>query len=238
MLVAWFGFLTDRWLLPQGSLGLEIWLTAVGAIYAAVAGLALGGKRLGATLMPWATILMMVWGLVALMGLSADDISSRSWMWSSLFAAVTGAVTYLLCCLPLGRKPTLGMLVFLGGCAFLGLGAWFQMSRCRIDIHATWCDPRYEQEDRIVATLASATPETSRGHLNGVQGPAYATFLFDGPPDLETAVVPRSAAAVRTDRPDELLWEFGGRDAMCEGRSVLDAAADSYELRFTVDCRR
>ena len=237
MTIGWVAFLLDRWLLPQGSFVLEAWLTLVGAFYIVVGIMALRGSRLGTSAMPWMSLLLMVWGILALLGLSADNVSSRTWMWSSLFAAVLGTATFLLGSLPIDRPPRPGTLVLLAFLGFLGLAAWLQISRCRLDIHASWCDPRYEQEDRIVATVSTDRRPRNSGHIGGVLGPAFASFIFEEPPDPTVDVVPLSATLELTDDPNLVKWHFGGEDALCVGQSLVQSAVGGYEIRFSVDCR-
>lgn len=237
MIVAWLVFLADRWLLPQGSLILEGWLTLVGLVYVVIAVMALRGSRFGRSAMPWMSLLLMGWGLLALLGLSADNVSTRTWMWSSIFAAVAGTVTFVVSTFPLDRRPPIGMLAFLVLAGFIGFASWLQISNCRYDIHASWCDPRYEQEDRIVASVDVDRSPRNSGHIGGVLGPAFASFIFAEEPDALTAVRPRSATAVPTDDPRVVDWRFGGRDSECRGRSLVQSAVGGWEVRFTVDCR-
>ncbi len=237
MIAGWLVFLIDRWLLPQGSFVLELWLTMVGAVYVSVAALALRGSRWAEAAMPWMALLLLVWGILALLGLSADNVSTRSWMWSSLFAAVLGTVTFLVVSLPIDRRPTIGPLVLLAFLAFLGVAAYLQISRCRPDIHASWCDPGYEQEDRIVSTVQSDRRPSNRGHIGGVLGPAFGSFIFPERPDPTADVVPLSATIELTDDPNLVRWRFGGRDSECRAQSLVQSAVGGYEIRFSVDCR-
>lgn len=187
--------------------------------------------------MPWMSLLLMVWGILALLGLSADDVSTRTWMWSSLFAALLGTATFLIGSLPIDRRPSIGTIVLLTFLAFLGVAAYLQISGCRLDIHASWCDPRYEQEDRIVSTVQADRNPSNRGHIGGVLGPAFGSFIFTDPPDPTVDVVPLSATIELTDDPNLVRWHFGGRDSECRAQSLVQSAVGGYEIRFSVDCR-
>ena len=233
--VSWAAFLIDRWILPPTTF-LEAWITAVGAVYLWVAIGAIRGQRTSTSLIPWAGAALMGWGVVALLGLFADTTSSRSWMWASIFALIVGLVTLAIASLSLQpRFGTVGAVLALG--IVLGGIGLFQLRSCRIDLNASWCDPRYEMEDVIVEQLEVDRRAVNQGHLGGVLGPAFASFVFDEPPDPYVDVVPSSATPSLTDDPRRIRWSFGGRFDECDGQSTVQSAVGGYEIRFTVDCR-
>lgn len=234
--VGWLLFLVDRWLLPEGPRLTEIWLTIVGVCYILVGVAAARGSRAAIAALPWAAAALGVWGMVTLVGLSADTTSSRTWMWSSLFSFVLGTLTLAVTAVPVDRRPSAGVVAYLSAALVVGGAGVGQIFQCRPELQASWCDPRFEQEERILASLESDRAPERAGHFGGPTSPATASFVFDEPPDPLTSVAPPGALPV-AEADGAVEWEFGGDDDDCVGASFVQAAVGGYELRFSVDCR-
>jgi hypothetical protein len=234
--VGWLSFLVDRWMLPEGPMLTKVWITFIGAIYLAVALWAIVGDPRATRLVPWACLALGIWGMVAMLGLSADTSSSRTWMWVSVFSFTLGTVSLLVTSLAVDRRPSGGMIAYLIAVVVLGSAAWIQITQCRKDLNASWCDPRYEQEERILATLVAEERPVRRGHFGGALSPGTASFVFPARPDPLTAVVPRSAMGTKVGE-DEVRWNFGARDDNCSGISRVQQIDGGHELRIAIDCR-
>lgn len=236
LVAGWVAFLLDRWLLPEGPPLTKVWLTIVAMPFLGVGTATLAGRRWATKAMPAVAATMGVWGIVALLGLSADMTSSRAWMWASLFAFALGSVTLLLTSLSLTRRPSGGLIAYLVAAVVVGGAGISQVMGCRDDLHASWCDPRYEQEERILHAAFSERRPLRLGHFGGPLSPASATFLFRTEPDPLTAVVPRSAVGTR-EANGEVHWVFGGDDAACGAVSRVLPDVGGWALTVTVDCR-
>ncbi|MGF1664978.1 MAG: hypothetical protein ACFCVC_01785 [Acidimicrobiia bacterium] len=234
--LGWVVFLIDRWLLPEGPLITKVWLTLVGMAYLAVAIPAIAGDRRAVAALPWSAVALGMWGMVALVGLSADTTSSRLWMWASVFSLCLGTICFVVTAVPVDRRPPGAVWAYLVVTLIFGGAGVGQVIQCRQDLHASWCDPRYEQEERILASVISDRRPVRAGHFGGPMSPATASFLFEQPPDPLTAVVPRSAVPQVAD-DGTVSWEFGGGDDACRAVSLVQPAVGGHELRISVDCR-
>ncbi len=234
--VGWLVFLADRWLLPQGPFLTKVWVTLVGLVYLSVAIPAVAKDRRAVAVLPWFAVALGSWGMVALIGLSADTTSSRSWMWASLFSLALGTLCFVVTVVPFDRRPSGAVTAYLAATLVFGGAGVGQVIQCRPDLHASWCDPRYEQEERILNSANSDRRPVRSGHSGGPLSPATASFLFDEPPDPLTAVVPRSAMPQVAD-DGTVSWEFGGDDDACRAVSLVQPAVGGHELRLSVDCR-
>ena len=234
--LGWVVFLTDRWLLPDGPLLTKVWLTMVGLAYLMVAIPAVAGKRQAVAALPWSAAALGTWGMVALVGLSADTTSSRSWMWASLFSLCLGTICFVVTVVPLDRRPPGAVVAYLVVTLIFGGAGVGQVVQCREDLHASWCDPRYEQEERILDSAISDRSPVRSGHFGGPMSPATASYVFEDPPDPLTAVAPLSAVSeVAAD--GTVQWRFGGDDEACRAVSLVQPTVGGHELRLSVDCR-
>lgn len=222
----WIGFVGYRWLTPGGPVSTEIGLTVVALGCVLVAGMALADRVRTASVTALA-IALTVSGLVVLLGLNTDSISSRLWMWSGWVALATGSAALALLSLP---RPGRALWIAVGVWVLLTVGAVNQVVNCSPELTPSWCDPRFDQEERIIDQLGGAI--VRRGHAGGDLGPAFAVFEYEQPPDAAIAVVPAGARVTRATAT-EAEFGFVGGDAGCRARSELRETT----LTFFVTCR-
>lgn len=166
---------------PGGSAALEWVILGVGA---ALSAFGLFSSRSPdphrPSLIRWLLTGFAVFGAVVVIGLSADDTSSRTWFRLGWVALVAGLVASLWAW---WASPRIDFRSLIGG-GVLGLiviaaGAGITLN-CDKTLQRSWCDPVYEQEDALAARIEVDGVQNRNGRAGGDTGAYVRAFLIPG----------------------------------------------------------
>ena len=227
---------------PGGSLPIE-W-----AILGVSAGLLMFGllslrtvevRRVGA--IRWLLTAFALFGAVAVMGLTADDNSSRTWVrlgWSALLAGFVTSVAVWWNAPRASRRMLLtggvvGLIVIAGG---VGITV-----NCDKSLQRSWCDPVYEQEEALGARIDVVGELQRSGRAGGDTGAYLRAYFIEGTVIGPVTTVPEGF--VYEERPLQSTEVTRGRyttasgpDANCQiDIKVEELPAGNLET-LTVSC--
>ncbi len=165
---------------PGGSIVLE-WVIL--AVSLALLGVGLWSWRSDdqqrASLIRWLLTAFALFGGVVVIGLTADQSSSRTWVRLGWAALLAGLVTALVAWWnaprvkhgPVIAGGVVGLVVIASG---LGITL-----NCDESLQRSWCDPRFEQEDRLAARIEVNGELERSGRAAGQTGPATRAYFID-----------------------------------------------------------
>lgn len=184
-------------LTPGGSGALEWTQLIVGLVCSSYAGRAL--RLDDSTLFKRCRVILVVFavaGAVIVLGLGADQNSSRTFArlgWGALVSGIVGSVIswYRF---PQYRAATI-VLGIVG--LFIGIGGVGLTLNCDPVIQNTWCDPLFEREQAVNEQVQVEGDVIRRGRAGGTQGAALAVY----------GVEPGATIEDLTDPPGEWVYE-------------------------------
>jgi hypothetical protein len=166
---------------PGGSVILEwvILAVAVSLLVFGVVSLKSSDRRRHAVIR-WLLTSFAGFGAVAVIGLAADDTSSRTWFRLGWAALLAGLVTTLWAWSVAPRVNW--RLVAAGGVVgviVIGAGAGISLN-CDKTLQRSWCDPVYEQEEALAALIVVDGVHDRSGRAGGDTGAYVRAFLIPG----------------------------------------------------------
>ena len=157
----------------------------------------------------WTLLVFAIFGAVAVIGLAADDNSSRTWMRLAWAALLSGSVTSLIAWwgAPSARRGT----VIAGGVVAVvlivaGAGITF---RCDPTIQRSWCDPLFEQEQALAEIVVVDGDLQRVGRAGGDGGAALRAYFISGGTIVDNTEVPDGF--VYEERPIQSIEVQRGR---------------------------
>ncbi len=182
---------------PAGTIALEWIIFGASAALLAFGLMSLRtSDRQRATVIRWLLTAFAIFGAVVVIGLTADDNSSRTWVRLGWAALVGGFITSLIAWWETPRVNRKAVIA--GGVVGLVViaGGWGITANCDQSLQRSWCDPVFEQEE-ILAARVDVQGELNRsGRAGGNTGAYLRAFLIDG----------TSIEAV-TEVPEEFVFE-------------------------------
>lgn len=166
---------------PGGPTMLE-WTILVIAVVLLVAGLASlrSTDPARATFIRWLLTGFAVFGAVVVIGLAADDNSSRTWFRLGWAALVVGLITSLAAWWSARRVGRSGLVVGgVVGAIAIAAGAGISVN-CDKTLQRSWCDPVYEQEEALAARVVLDGSLDRQGRAGGDTGAYMRAFFIDG----------------------------------------------------------
>jgi hypothetical protein len=134
-------------------------------------------------------LVLAIVGVVMVLGLAADDRSSRTWArlgWATLILGYLGSLI-VWWRLPQHRAATIVMAVL--GIFFIVSGLGLTLN-CDPAIQRPWCDGNYEREQSLAEQTNVDGDFLSAGRAGGSVGAAQITYLVDDDASLPEAVDP------------------------------------------------
>jgi hypothetical protein len=201
---------------PAGSIALEWTILGVSAALLVFGLLSLRtGDRQRATLIRWLLTAFAAFGGVAVIGLTADDNSSRTWVRLGWAALVGGLITSVAAwwSAPRVNRTTIvaggvvGLIVIAGG--------WGITTNCDTSLQRSWCDPVFEQEEILAASIEVDGALQRSGRAGGATGAYVRTFFIDGT-SIE-AVTEAPEGFVFEERPLQSIEVARGRYTATSG---------------------
>lgn len=180
-------------------------------------------------------------GVVMVLGLAADDRSSRTWArlgWVTLVLGFVGSVIAWWR-MPKHRAATIVMSIVGLFLIISGLGLTFN---CDPTIQRPWCNQNYEREQSLAERTRVEGEVLSAGRAGGSTGPAQMTYLVDDASDLPDAVNPPGEWVFeeRNPQPNESVrgryTTNEGRDADCHIDSKIAQQPQGSVLTIIVSC--
>lgn len=228
---------------PGGSNGLE-WaqtVLAVGFLILAAVSLTNTDPQ-RATLIRWLLTGFGVFGAIVVIGLTADQSSSRTWVRLGWAALIAGSITSVLAwwTAPRARRQS----VIVGGVAALIIGAAGIgiTINCDLTIQRSWCDPTYEQEQALVEQVVVDGTLQRSGRAGGNAGAALRSYLINGSAILDVTTAPQGFTY--EDRPIQSIEAERGRYTTDSGKHancVIDVKREERPAgnleTVTVGCR-
>jgi hypothetical protein len=238
--VVWAIFLVTG---PGGPTALE-WTILLVAV--CLLGFGLMSRRVTtpqrATAIRWVLVGFAVFGVTAVIGLTADDSSSRTWVRLGWAALIVGLVSSLLAWWGAPRIDrrtviaggVLGLILVAGG---VGITV-----NCDRTLQRSWCEPAFEQEETLAARLVVQGAPDRQGRAGGDTGAYVRAFIVDGA-DIE-AVTTVPEPFTFEDRPIQSIEVSRGRYTATSGpyrNCQIDAKVETVPagdlLTFNVSCR-
>ena len=163
----------------------------------------------------WTLLTFGVLGAVAVIGLSADDNSSRTWMRLAWAAFITGSVTSVIAWwgAPSARRGT----VIGGGvvaAVLIAAGVGITLN-CDPSIQRSWCDPLFEQEQALAEIVVVEGDLQRVGRAGGDGGAALRAYFISGGTIVENTQVPDGF--VYEERPIQSIEVQRGRYTAASG---------------------
>ncbi len=189
----------------------------------------------------WVLLAFAVFGAVAVIGLTADDSSSRTWVRLAWAALVSGLVTSVVAWWSAPRVDRRTVVV--GGVFGLvivasGVGI---TANCDPTIQRSWCEPAFEQEEALAARISVEGVPDRDGRAGGDTGAYVRAFLIDGV-DID-AVTTVPTPFVFEERPIQSIEEARGRytaDSGADQNCQIDAKVETIPagnlLTLNVSC--
>jgi hypothetical protein len=201
---------------PGGSVALEWVILGVGAALSLLGVLSLRStdpRR--PSLIRWLLTGFAVSGAVVVIGLSADDTSSRTWFRLGWAALVVGLIASLWAwwtsprndLRPLIGGGVVGLVVILAGTGIT--------LNCDKTLQRSWCDPVYEQEEALATRIDVDGVQNRSGRAGGDTGAYVRAILISGI-DIE-AVTSVPEPFVFEERPLQSIEVARGRYTATSG---------------------
>jgi hypothetical protein len=201
---------------PGGSVALEWVILGVGAalsVFGLFSSKSPDPHR--PSLIRWLLTGFAVFGAVVVIGLPADDTSSRTWFRLGWAALVVGLVVSLWAW---WASPRIDLRSLIGGgvvgVIVIAAGAGITLN-CDKTLQRSWCDPVYEQEDDLAARIEVDGAQNRNGRAGGDTGAYVRAFLIAGI-DIE-AVTSVPEPFVFEERPLQSIEVARGRYAARSG---------------------
>lgn len=201
---------------PAGSTALEWTILGVSGALLVFGLLSLGADDPGrANVIRWALTGFAVFGAVAVIGLTADDTSSRTWVrlgWSALVAGLATSVTAWWSAPRVNRRTVItggvvGLVVIAGGFGIT--------TNCDMSLQRSWCDPAYEQEEALAARVDVDGDLQRSGRAGGDTGAFLRAFVIEDVAIEERTRVPDGF--VYEERPLQSIEVARGRYTATSG---------------------
>ncbi len=245
MTIAAVGFLVWSVLLilgPGGPAVLEWTILAVSVVFLAFGVLSYrAATPQRATLIRWLLLVFALFGVVAVIGLTADDSSSRTWVRLGWGALIVGLATSFLAWWNAPRVDR--RLVIAGGVvgAILLAGGAVITANCDTTLPRSWCEPAFEQEETLAARIAVEGVVNREGRAGGDTGAYVRAFLIEGT-DIEAVTSVPDPFAFES-RPIQSIEESRGRytapsgsDSNCQIDAKVETIPAGNLLTFNVSC--
>jgi len=214
---------------PGGSTFLE-W--AVLVIGVALVGFGLVSLRSSdpkrARAIRWLLTAFAVFGAAMVIGLTADDNSSRTWVRLGWAALVVGFVTSLAAwwgAPGLSRRALIGGGVV--GAVVIAAGAGITVN-CDLTLQRSWCEPAFEQEETLAARfVVDGTPDRD-GRAGGDTGAYIRSHFIEGA-DIDAVTTAPEPFGFQ-ERPIQSTEEARGRFTAADGpyaNCQVDAKVES-----------
>ena len=128
-------------------------------------------------------------GLIIVLGLAADQNSSRTWARMGWAALLTGYVGSIIVWFREPRFRTTTIVLAAGG--LLGIVGGLGLTvNCDPVIQNTWCDPLFEREQALVEQVVVDGDLVRSGRAGGTQGAALMAYLVGPSDDIESITNP------------------------------------------------
>jgi len=166
---------------PAGSIVLEWIILGVSAavLWIGVSSLRTDDPKRANTIRMFITA-FAVFGAAAVIGLTADDSSSRTWVrlgWAALVVGLLASVAVWWNAPRVDRRT-----VMAGGVVGLVLlaGGFGITSNCDKSLQRSWCDPAYEQEEVLASRIEVSGDLERSGRAGGDTGAFVRAYLIEG----------------------------------------------------------
>jgi hypothetical protein len=142
------------------------------------------------TAIRWVITAFGIFGGIVVIGLTADDTSSRTWVRLGWAALLVGGISAFVVWWTAPRPPRRGLVV--GGVVALiviaaGVGI---TASCNESLQRSWCDPHYEQEEALVEQVVVDGTLRRAGRAGGQTGAAVRAYLINGSTIQQVTVPP------------------------------------------------
>jgi hypothetical protein len=165
---------------PGGTFSIE-WGQTIAAVVLLIVGLraAVAPSPSRATAIRIIVSALGVFGALAIIGLTADNSSSRTWVRLGWAALVIGSVTAFLTwwAVPKFRRAAVVGGVVAAVVIASGAGLTF---RCNKALERSWCDPLFEHEQALVEQVQVDGVLQRVGRAGGNTGAALRSYLING----------------------------------------------------------
>ena len=166
---------------PGGSIVLEWVILGVAAALLVLGVVSLKSRDARRpTVIRWLLSGFAIFGAVAVVGLAADDTSSRTWFrlgWAALLAAL---ITSLWAWWTAPRVNWRSLVAGgVAGVVVIAAGAGITFN-CHKTLQRSWCDPVYEQEETLGARIDVDGVQNRNGRAGGDTGAHVRAFLIAG----------------------------------------------------------
>lgn len=194
-----------------------------------------------ATLIRWVLVAFALFGAVAVIGLTADNNSSRTWFRLGWAALVAGLLSSLAAwwSAPRARRGTVvaggvvGIVVIAAG---LGISA-----NCDRTLQRSWCEPAFDQEEALAVRIDVEGQQDRSGRAGGDTGAYVRAFFIDGT-DIEAVTTvpepfvfePRDIQSIEVSRGR--YTAASGPDANCQIDVKIEEVPAGNLQTLTVSC--
>lgn len=165
----------------------------------------------------WILLGFAVFGVVVVIGLAADDNSSRTWARLGWAALVSGFVTSLIAW---WNAPEVSRnIVIVGGvvgAVLIVAGVGITLN-CDNSLQRSWCDPLFEEEQALVETITVDGTLQRSGRARGDNGAALMAYVITGGSIQDNTGTPEGF--IYEERPIQSIEEQRGRYTTESGRS-------------------
>lgn len=206
LFVIWSGVLVFS---PGGSAPLEWFQLIVGAATAGYAAYALRrsdpihNRRCRYILLAFALV-----GVVIVIGLSADQRSSRTWARLGWAALIAGYIGSLLVWYPIRERRAATIVLGVAG-AIVILGGVGLTVNCDPGIQRTWCDPVFEREQALAAQIAVEGERVRSGRAGGSTGAALVVYNIAPEATIGEVVAPPGEWQFEDQPPQNIETQRG-----------------------------
>ena len=176
----------------------------------------------------WLLTAFAIFGAVVVIGLTADDSSSRTWVRLGWAALLVGFVTSLAAWWDApgsSRQAVIGGGV--AGAIIIAAGVGITVN-CDLTLQRSWCEPAFEQEETLAARfVVEGTPDRD-GRAGGDTGAYIRSHLIEGTDIEAVTTAPEPFGFVK--RPIQSTEEARGRFTAEDGpyaNCQVDAKVES-----------